>query len=109
MQAVAHTGRPHLERRRQRSIGSSPGCLGASSANEDRESYSPACRELELEVGSLHSLPFRGVKVCRNGSVLVVSGNLTQLSDGLFSGLNVLVLLVRQADRTLGLLAPMLP
>ena len=38
--------------------------------------------------------------------MFVVSGNLTQLSDGFLSLMN---LLIRQADRTIGLLAPMLP
>ncbi len=47
----------------------------------------------------LVSLIFWAIKV---GCFFVVRGNLTQLSDGSFGLLN---LLIRQADRTIGLLA----
>ena len=79
--------------------------LCTSSANEDRQCHSPTCHEIKFEVCFLHSY-LLGLLCVGYGTVHVVSGTLTQQSDGSLCLLN---LLIRQADRTIGLLAPMLP
>src|SRR5690554_5430818 len=89
----------------RRSIGSSTDKLCTSSANEDRQCHNPTCHETKFEVCFLHSY-LLGLLCVGYSAVLVVSGNLTQQSDGSLCLLN---LLIRQADRTIGLLAPMLP
>jgi hypothetical protein len=88
----------------QRNIGSSTAELCASSANEDRQSYSPTDCEAKFEGCFLHAY-LLGLKCCVN-VVVVVRGNLTHQSDG---PLGLLYVLIKQAELTIGLLAPMLP
>ena len=78
----------------RRSIGSSTDVLCTSSANEDRQCHSPTCHETKSEVCFPHSY-LLGLLCVGYGTVLVVSGNLTQQSDGSLCLLN---LLIRQAD-----------